>query len=60
MIQLADGRGVETFIAPPAKSKPWFNRIYEETMGRSFRFNEQEYAIYAKNIRVRVIAIKRK
>jgi hypothetical protein len=50
----------QTFIAPPMCSAPWFNELYEKTMGRSFRHSENEYAICAREVRVRIVAIKRK
>lgn len=59
VVKLVSERGVEAFIAPPSHSEPWFNKLYENTMGRSFRFNEQEYAIYGKRLTVEVVRVKR-
>lgn len=59
VVKLVDLSGVKPFIAPPAYSEDWFNRLYEKTMGRSFRFKEQEYAIYGKRLIVEVVKIKR-
>ncbi len=60
VIQLAHKRGVTPFIAPPKATSAWFNNLYAATMGRSFRFNEEEWAIHAPVMRVRIVAIKRK
>lgn len=59
IVQLIDGAGVKTFIAPPERCKPWFNTLYARTMGRSHRHSEREYAIYAPTIRVRVVVVKK-
>ncbi len=59
VVQLVDGRGVQAFIAPPERSEPWFNALYEKTMGRSHRFKEGEYAVFAPTIRVRIVRVKR-
>lgn len=42
IISLASSKNVKVFIAPPHKTKQWFNLLYEKTMGRSFRFKEKE------------------
>lgn len=60
IVRLADGRGAKPFIAPPSRTEGWFNRLYRSTMGSSFRFNEQEYAIYGKRLVVEVHRIKRR
>ncbi len=58
MIQLLSGKDVQTFIAPPERCEPWFNKLYASTMGTSHRHNEREYAIYAPRIEVKVIRVK--
>lgn len=58
VIQLVNGKGVQTFIAPPEHCEPWFNKLYASTMGTSHRHNEREYAIYAPRIDVEVIKVK--
>lgn len=60
VVRLLDGRGVQTFIAPPERSAPWFDRLYERAMNRSFRFNEREYAVCAPRVAVEVVAVKRR
>jgi len=58
VIRLVDAKGVQPFIAPPCRSEPWFNQLYERTMNRSFRFKEEEYAIFGRKLRVEIVAIK--
>jgi hypothetical protein len=60
VVRLYEGRGAIPFIAPPCRTEPWFDRMYEITQGRSFRFNEQEYAIYGKRLTVEVARVKRR
>src|SRR5690606_23866586 len=59
VVQLIGGDGIKAFLAPPSHSVKWFNDLYKKTMGESYRFNEQEYAICSKNIKVKIIAVKR-
>ncbi len=59
VIRLADTRGVKPFIAPPCRTERWFDSIYAKTMGRSFRFNEMEYAIAGNRQIVEIVDIKR-
>lgn len=58
IIKLISDKNVKVFIAPPYKTKKWFNLLYEKTMGRSFRFKEKEYAINGTPLEVRVVKIK--
>ena len=58
VIRLAESRNVEPFIAPPSRSENWFNQLYERSMNRSFRFNEEEYAIYGTKLICEIVAIK--
>lgn len=60
VVTLADTKGVKPFIAPPEFSEPWFNKIYRETMGKSFRHKEGEFVVYAKKITVEVLRVKRR
>lgn len=46
-------------LAPPAKTARWFNRLYEETIGSSFRPTENEYLIFGEQIAVEVRRVKR-
>ncbi len=50
---------IDTFIAPPERSKQWFNHLYAKTMGTSYRDNEREFAICAPTVRVEVVRVKR-
>jgi len=58
VVQFLDGEDVEPFIAPPSRSAAWWNALYGSTMGTSFRFKEQEYALASGDLRVRVVAVK--
>lgn len=49
VIKLHSSKNVKTFIVPPRKTVTWFNNLYEATMGKSFRLNEEEYAICTAN-----------
>lgn len=49
VIKLHSSKNVKTFIVPPRKTVSWFNNLYEATMGKSFRLNEEEYAICTAN-----------
>lgn len=60
VVKLAKGHGVAAFIAPPEASEVWWNTLYERTMGRSFRFKEREYAIYAPKLVVEIVRVKRR
>lgn len=68
IIKLYSPINVKTFIAPPSKSQKWFNNLYRETMGKSFRHNEEEYACcFANNgppdknsfMRVKIVEVKK-
>lgn len=59
VVRLHEAKGNTPFIAPPVRSRPWFNQLYESTMGRSFRFVEQEYAIAGSRQIVEIVQVKR-
>lgn len=60
VVQLVSGGDdVETFIAPPQATRPWFNDLYAATMGTSFRWTESEYALRCESVRVKLVAVKR-
>lgn len=58
VVRLLNGKNVQTFIAPPERCAPWFNKLYARTMGTSHRHNEREFAIYAPKIEVEVVKVK--
>ena len=60
VVRLVGDKGLKPFIAPPEASRPFWNKLYETTMGTSFRNNEVEYAIYGRRIEVEILAIKRR
>lgn len=60
VVRLVSGAGVTCFIAPPSHSEPWFDALYSKTMGRAFRFKEQEFAICSDAVTVEIVAIKRR
>ncbi len=59
IVQLVDPAGTQPLIAPPAKTRPWFNALYSEIIGRSFRPGEGEYLIRAPAVRVKIVQVKR-
>lgn len=59
VVKLADKRA-HMLVAPPKQSKPWFNRLYEKTMGKSFRAKEQECVVVAPKLKAEIVAIKRR
>lgn len=59
VVKLVGGDDMVVFIAPPSRTEQWFNRVYEWTMGRSFRFTENEYALCCDSVVAEVVDIKR-
>lgn len=59
IVQLVDGKDVTPLLAPPAKTEPWFNAMYEHVIGKSFRPTEGEYLLKAPKLRVKVLKVKR-
>lgn len=59
VVQLIDGRGTRPVLAPPNRTRPWFNALYAAAIGTSFRPTEDEYLIAAPTVRVKVIRVKR-
>lgn len=59
IVQLADADRAHAFIAPPSRSASWWNALYEKTMSRSFRFNEQEFGVFGRTLTARVVEVKR-
>lgn len=60
VVKFLGGKDVETFLAPPSHSVGWFNDLYKRTMGESHRFSEHEFAICSKDIKVEIVAVKRR
>ena len=60
IIKLIDSKGVKPLLAPPERTKKWFNALYERSIGKSFRPKEGEYLIEAPEIRVEVVRVKRR
>lgn len=59
VVRLQDVRGVTPVLAPPHKTSRWFNAMYLEVIGKSFRPKEEEYLIAAHRIHVTVVRVKR-
>jgi len=59
VVRLVASKGVEPVLAPPERTASWFNSLYEEAIGRSFRPTEQEYLIYAPRVTVEIVRVKR-
>lgn len=58
IVQLISEQGVTPVLAPPNRTRPWFNALYTHAIGSSFRLKEGEYLIAAPKVRVRVIRVK--
>lgn len=59
IVKLINDHGVTPVLAPPNRTKSWFNALYAKAIGTSFRPKEGEYLIAARKVRVRVIRVKR-
>jgi hypothetical protein len=57
-LEKMDANG-KVLLAPPSKTKKWFNILYSELIGKSFREKEDEYVIKADRIKVKVLKINR-
>lgn len=60
VVELLHSPGAQPFIAPPERTRPWFDALYQEAIGSSFRFNEREYAVRADAVQVRIVRVKRR
>jgi hypothetical protein len=60
IVQLVDDHGITPVLAPPNRTRPWFNALYAKAIGTSFRPKEGEYLIAARKVRVRVVRVKRR
>ncbi len=59
VVQLVDGRGTRPVLAPPNRTRPWFNALYAAAIGTSYRPTEGEYLIAAPTVRVKIVRVKR-
>ena len=59
IVKLIGGKNIETFLAPPAYSVPWFNDLYKMTMGESHRFTEGEFAMHSGELDAEIVRIKK-
>ena len=59
VVQLASGQGIVPVLAPPARTKAWFNALYSHVIGDSYRPTEGEYLIRAPRFFARVVKVKR-
>lgn len=59
VVRLVGGRRLEPVLAPPERTAPWFNALYEHVIGRSFRPTEGEYLIASPEVVVDVVRVKR-
>lgn len=47
----------KVLLAPPSKTKKWFNNLYRELIGTSFREKEEEYVIKSDKIKIKILKI---
>jgi hypothetical protein len=59
VIKLVDSEGIKPILAPPERTEPWFNALYEKAIGRSWRPTEGEYLIAAPKVKVEVMRVKK-
>ena len=59
VVQLASGQGIVPVLAPPARTRTWFNALYSHVIGDSYRPTEGEYLIRAPKFVARIIRVKR-
>lgn len=59
IVKLVDHEGIEPILAPPSRTKPWFNKAYEQAIGTSFRDKKHEYLIKAPEVEVEVMRVKK-
>jgi hypothetical protein len=59
IIRLSDAEGITPVLAPPTHTADWFNALYSQVIGNSFRPKEGEYLISAPSVNVEVVRVKR-
>ena len=59
IVKLVDSEGIKPILAPPERTKPWFNELYSKVIGKSFRPTEGEYLIAAPSVHVEVVKVKK-
>ena len=59
VVKLVDHQGVRPVLAPPERTAPWFNALYQYAIGTSFRPTEGEYLIAAPRICIEVVRVKK-
>jgi hypothetical protein len=59
IVRLIDAAGLVPVLAPPQRTRAWFNALYALVIGNSFRPKEEEYLISGSPARVEVVQIKR-
>lgn len=59
IVKLVDTDGVRPLLAPPSHTEPWFNQMYDATIGKSFRPNEHEYLLQAPRVKVEIVRVKK-
>lgn len=58
VVKLVAPDGVQPVLAPPTKTRPWFNDMYAHVIGKSFRPTEGEYVLSGPQTRVEVVRVK--
>jgi hypothetical protein len=59
VVKLVESQGVRPVLAPPERTAPWFNALYQYAIGTSFRPTEGEYLIAATRICIEVVRVKK-
>lgn len=59
VVKLLGGRDIQPVLAPPSNTLVWFNALYREVIGNSFRPLEGEYLISSPSVRVQIVRVKK-
>ena len=59
IVKLISSKGIKPILAPPSHTDSWFNALYGQTIGHSFRPKENEYLIAASSVHVEIVRVKK-
>ena len=59
IVRLSSPKHVTPVLAPPARTKAWFNALYSHAIGDSYRPTEGEYLIHAPRFIAKIVKIKK-
>jgi hypothetical protein len=59
VVRLVGGSDIKPVLAPPERTAPWFNALYQYIIGTSFRPTEGEYLVAAPRVCVQIVRVKK-